>query len=61
DIFASALIGAYMRGKDIFDSADITLEFTCAAIKRTHDAATDTRFGVNFEQGIGDFIKKLGG
>lgn len=61
DIFASALIGAYMRGKDISESADIALEFTCAAIKRTHDAATDTRFGVNFEQGIGDFIKKLGG
>lgn len=61
DIFASALIGAYMRGKDIFESADIALEFTCGAIKRTHDAGTDTRFGVNFEQGLGDFINKLGG
>lgn len=61
DIFASALLGAYMRGKDIFESADIALEFTCSAIKRTHDAKTDTRFGVNFEQGIGDYIKRLGG
>ena len=61
DIFASALIGAYMCGKDITESADIALEFTCGAIKRTHDAKTDTRFGVNFEQGLGDFIKKLGG
>ncbi len=61
DIFASALLGAYMRGKNISDSADIALEFTCAAIRRTHDAGTDTRFGVNFEQGIGDYIRYLGG
>lgn len=61
DVFASALIGAYMRGKNIFESADIALDFTCAAIRRTHDAKTDTRFGVNFEQGIGDYINKLGG
>lgn len=61
DIFASALLGAYMRGKNISDSADIALDFTCSAIRRTHDAATDTRLGVNFEHGIGDYIKKLGG
>ena len=61
DIFASALLGAYMRDRSIFESADIALEFTCAAIRRTHDAKTDTRFGVNFEQGIGDYINKLGG
>lgn len=61
DVFASALIGAYMRGKNISESAEIALDFTCAAIRRTHDAKTDTRFGVNFEQGIGDYINKLGG
>ncbi len=61
DIFASALLGAYMRGKNISESADIALDFTCAAIKRTHDAKTDTRLGVNFEQGIGEYINKLGG
>ncbi len=61
DLFASALIGAYMRGKNIFESADIALDFTCGAIRRTYNAKTDTRFGVNFEQGIGDYIKKLGG
>ena len=61
DLFASALIGAYMRGKNIFESADIALDFTCAAIGRTFKSKTDTRFGVNFEQGLGDYIKKLGG
>ena len=61
DLFASALTGAYLNGKDIFESAVIALEFTCAAIKRTYEAGTDTRFGVNFEQGLGDYIKRLGG
>lgn len=61
DIFASALTGAYLRGKDIFESAKIALEFTCGAIKRTYEAQTDTRLGVNFEQGLGEYIKILGG
>lgn len=61
DIFASALTGAYLRGKDIFESADIALRFTCNAIRRTYLAKTDTRLGVNFEQGLSDYIKSLGG
>ncbi len=61
DLFASALTGAYMRGKSIFESAEIALGFTCSAIKRTYEAGTDTRLGVNFEQGISDYIKALGG
>lgn len=61
DIFASALTAAYLRGKDICESAEIALEFTCGAIKRTYEAGTDTRLGVNFEQGIGEFINRLGG
>lgn len=61
DLFASALTGAYMRGKSISESAGIALEFTNSAIGRTYEAGTDTRLGVNFEQGIADYIKKLGG
>lgn len=61
DIFASALIGAYFNGKSINESASIALDFTCAAIARTHAAATDTRLGVNFEAGIGEYIRQLGG
>lgn len=61
DLFASALTGAYLRGKSIFESAAIALEFTGSAIRRTYEAGTDTRLGVNFEQGLGDYIKKLGG
>ncbi len=61
DIFASALTGAYLKGKDVFESAEIALNFTCAAIRRTYEAQTDTRLGVNFEQGLGDYINSLGG
>ena len=61
DIFASALLGAYMNGKDIFRSTEIALDFTCKAVKRTFEAGTDTRLGVNFEQGISDYIKILEG
>lgn len=61
DLFASALTGAYLNGKSISESAEIALEFTNSAIKRTYEAGTDTRFGVNFEQGIADYIKRLGG
>lgn len=61
DLFASALTGAYLNGKTIFESAEIALEFTNSAINRTYEAGTDTRFGVNFEQGIADYIRRLGG
>lgn len=61
DLFASALTGAYLNGKSIFESAEIALEFTNSAIERTFEAGTDTRLGVNFEQGIADYIKRLGG
>ena len=61
DLFASSLVGAYLNGKSICESAKIALEFTCSAIERTYKAGTDTRLGVNFEQGIGDYIKKIGG
>ncbi len=59
DIFASALLGAYMNGKDIFESAKIALDFTHGAIGRTCEAGTDTRFGVDFEHGLGEYINRL--
>lgn len=61
DLFASALTGAYLNGIDIFRSAEIALGFTCDAIKRTFFARTDTRLGVNFEKGLGEYINKIGG
>ncbi len=61
DIFASALTGAYLSGKTIYESAKIALDFTCGAIKRTFEAQTDSRLGVNFEQGLIEYMKSIGG
>lgn len=59
DIFASALTGAFLRDKSISQSADIATRFIFSSIKRTFLAKTDARFGVNFEEGLGDYIKML--
>lgn len=59
DIFASALAGAYLNGKSIYESAEIALDFTYSAIKRTYETGTDTRFGVNFEYGLSDYGRKM--
>lgn len=59
DIFASALVGAFLNGKSIYESAETALDFTCSAIKRTYEAGTDTRFGVNFEKGLCDYGRKM--
>lgn len=60
DVLASALIGALMNGLPLSDSAQIAVDFTSHSIRRTRDAATDVRFGVNFEAGIPDYIRSLG-
>lgn len=59
DVFASAFVGAYLRGKDVFESASIALDFTSRAVERTYIAKTDPRFGVDFENGLGEYIKRL--
>ena len=61
DVFASALTGAYLHGLTIFESAEIALKFTCEAIRRTYEAGTDPRLGVNFEQGLAEYISFIGG
>lgn len=58
DIFASALTAAYLNGKPIYESAEIALDFTCSAIRRTYEAGTDTRLGVNFENGLFDYWRR---
>lgn len=52
DIFASSFIAAYLNNKDLKSSTQIAVDFTVESIKRTHSANTDTRYGVNFEQGL---------
>lgn len=61
DIFASAVLAAYLNEHSLIDAARIAVDFTSASIRRTRQAGTDVRFGVNFEAGIYDFIKAVRG
>ncbi len=59
DIFASAMLAAYLNEHTLAKAAKIAVEFTCASIRRTKDAGTDVRFGVDFESGIAKFISVI--
>ena len=59
DLFAAALLGALLNKKDIKTAVDIALDLTVGSIKRTYAAQTDTRFGLDFEQGLGDYAHKV--
>jgi pyridoxine kinase len=53
DVFASVLTAGLMREMAPREAMRAAAEFTSAAAKRTKDAGSDTRFGVNFEDGLG--------
>ena len=60
DIFASTLLGAVLNGKTVSQAIEIAVDFTIGAIRRTHDAGTDKRYGVLFEKELPKYIKALG-
>lgn len=59
DVLASALIGALMNGISLAGAAQIAVDFTADSVRRTHDAGTDPRLGVNFEMGLPGYMKAL--
>ena len=60
DVFGSALVGSLMNGKSLNKATEIAVDFTVRSIRRTKNAGTDIRFGVNFEEGIPKLVKDLG-
>lgn len=60
DVYASALLGAYLNGKTLADSARIAVDFTRGSILRTKQAGTDVRYGVDFEHGIPELLRAAG-
>ena len=48
-----------MNGKSLKESAQIAVDFTASAIRRTKDDNTDVRFGVRFEDELPNLIKLL--
>jgi pyridoxine kinase len=59
DIYSSTLLAALLNDKSLADAIRIACEFTVAAIRRTHVAATDPKFGVDFEHELGTLIGML--
>ena len=59
DVFASVLCGALLRDWPLPRAIELAVRYTHAAIERTHEAGTDTRFGVNFEMGLADLAARL--
>jgi pyridoxine kinase len=59
DVFASALTAGLVRGMTPESAARVAVDFTVGCIERTRRAGTDTRFGVDFESGLADFINAV--
>ena len=53
DVFASALLAADVKGKSIEDALRLAVDFTARCIRRTCDAGTDERLGLQFEPELG--------
>ncbi len=59
DIFASALTAGLLAGLGTAGAVRAAVDFTAGAIRRTWEAGTDVRYGVNFEAGIRAFIEDI--
>ena len=59
DIYASAALGAIMRGISIEDSLSIAVDFTLECMKKTEADPTHRFYGVNFESALGYYISRI--
>ena len=60
DVFASALVAAYVRGMSMSDAAAAAVRFTTKSIRLTAAAGSAPRFGVRFEEALCDFMRDIG-
>ena len=59
DVFASAVVGANMRGKSIEESLKIAVDFTLEAMRKTMADPNSRFYGVNFEEALPYYIELL--
>ena len=59
DVFGSALLAAIQNDFLLNEAAAIAVRFTVSSIRKTAQAGTDIRFGVNFEQTIPELLRDL--
>ncbi|MBQ8726566.1 MAG: pyridoxamine kinase [Clostridia bacterium] len=58
DVYSSAFVGAYVRGKTLFESAKISANYTLQCIKNTR-GDKDHWYGVKFETALDTLIKAI--
>ena len=59
DTYASAALGAIMRGISIEDSLAIAVDFTLESMKKTEEDPNHRFYGVNFESALPYYIKRI--
>ena len=59
DIYASATLGAVMRGFTVPESLSIAVDFTLLSMKKTLEDPNHRFYGVNFEEALPYYIERL--
>lgn len=59
DVFGSTVLAGLLNGFSLSESAGIAVRYTANSIRRTYNAGTDIRFGVDFEHGFPELLKEL--
>ena len=58
DVYSSAFVGAYVRGKSLFESAKISANYTLQCIKNTYGDKSHW-YGVKFETALDTLITAI--
>lgn len=59
DLFASALLGAYLRGNPLVESVRIAMEFTTYCMEYSRQSGEDECYGLSFESCLSTYIRLL--
>ena len=59
DIYASATVGAMMRGFTVPESLAIAVDFTLLSMKKTLEDPNHRFYGVNFEEALPYYIERI--
>jgi pyridoxine kinase len=59
DVFASVLTAALVGGAPLAKACDVAVRYTVDSIRRTKEAGSDNRFGVDFESGLSELRGRL--
>jgi pyridoxine kinase len=59
DVYASATLGALMRGFTVEESLEIAVDYTLECMKKTMEDENHRFYGVNFEEALPMYIERL--